>query len=222
MTATPTGCIYASRDGLVRMIGNAAQVDTHQVMAEDDWSAFLPHTMIGIAHDGRYYGFSASGGFIFDFRDGVYADGDTGNRGDMTTLTLTPVALHRTRDDKLYMAFARRSDMGGAVIAEWDAGDTFMNYRWRSKLDVAPGHINFAAAKVVLEGFPWPKQSGAGVRMALVADDRTIFHREVRHSRGFRLPHGMRHFDFQIEIEGTDEVREIHYATSMHELAEAR
>jgi hypothetical protein len=220
IAATATGCIYAGRAGLVRMIGDAAQVDSHPMAAEDDWSSLLPHTMVGAVWTGRYFGFTNKAGFIYDFRDGVYHDGDTSNNAGWTTLTLTPTALHRTRDDHLFMAFAQREGMGGSVIAEFDAGESFMRFRWLSRDNVEAGHMNFAAMKVVLEKFAYPRRAGTDVRVDLIADDRVVFSRLVNWSRGFRLPHGMRHTDFQIEVSGKEEVRELHLATSMHELAE--
>lgn len=222
MASTPTGAIFASRDGLVRMIGNAGQIDTHQFMAEDDWLSILPHTMIGTVHDGRYFAFTNRRGYIFDFTDGIYSDAGTSNKGQYSTLTLTPTALYRTRDDLLFMSFPQREGMAGSLIARWDAGAAYMPYRWRSALTVSQGHINFAASKVVLEDYPWPAQAGVDLTFSLIADERKIYGRSLRHSRGFRLPHGCRHFDFQIEITGTIEVRNIHFATSMHELAEAK
>lgn len=220
IAATATGCIYASRAGLVRMIGDAAQVDSHALVAEDDWAKILPHTMIGAVWTGRYFGFTNKIGFIYDFRDGVYHDGDTSNNAGWTTLTLTPTAIHRTRDDHLFMAFAQRAGMEGVVIAEFDAGAAFMPYRWRSRDHIEAGHMNFAAMKVVLEQFAFPRRAGTEVKVSIIADDREAFSRTINWSRGFRVPHGMRHYDFQIEVSGREEVREIHLATSMHELAE--
>lgn len=221
MTPTATGCIYAGRAGLVRMIGDAAQVDSHPLLAEDDWASIHPHTMIGAVFSGRYFGFTAKTGFIYDFRDGVYHDGDTSNNAGWTTLTLTPTAIYRTRDDHLFMAFPQRTGMAGSQIAEFDAGAAFMKYRWRSRDNVAPGHMNFAAMKIVFEKYSFPRKAGTDVRFSLIGDDRELFARGVRWSRGFRVPHGMRHTDFQIEIEGREEVRELHLAASMHELAES-
>jgi hypothetical protein len=218
MAPTPTGCIYAGRAGLVRMIGDAAQVDSHPLLAEDDWAELLPHTMIGAVFSGRYFGFTNKTGFIFDFRDGVFHDGDTSNNAGWMTLTLTPTALHRTRDDHLFMAFPQRKSMPGSAIAEFDAGAAFMRYRWRSRDNIARGATNYAAMKVVLEDHSFPRRSGSDVRMTLIADDRIVFSRGVSQSRGFRLPHGMKHFDFQIELEGYEEIREVRLATSMLEL----
>lgn len=39
----------------------------------------------------------------------------------------------------------------GNVIHEWNAGAAWLPYRWRNKLNVAPGHCNFAAARMCLK-----------------------------------------------------------------------
>jgi hypothetical protein len=143
-------------------------------------------------------------------RDGTENDGIAEN--DYMPLSLTPNALHTGRDGKLFLAF-------GNVVHQWDASPDFLPYRWRSKLNAAPGHCNFAAARVTLEGYPWPARAAEGMRFQFLTDGRIALDRAVKHSNAFRLPSNRRNSDFEVELSGSDAVREVSFATSMAELA---
>jgi hypothetical protein len=208
---TSTGVIWASRDGLARMTGREAQIFTHATLAEDDWAKLLPHTMTGIVHDGRYFGFTDAQGFIFDFVDGVYADGDVGANSNYTTLTLTPNALFRTRDDFLYMAF-------GNTIAKWDDGNTYMDYRWRTKLQSTESVTNLGVARLIFDKWDRPADAGSSVNIKFIGDGRLKYEREVNHSKPFRLPHGRHYLNFEVELSGREPIRELRIAGNVDEL----
>lgn len=208
----PDGVVYASDAGLMYLAGRKMSLLTGPWYAKDDWQALLPHTMIGAIVEGQYLAVTSKpAAFLFDIRDGIENDGMQDN--DLMPLTLTPNALHGTRDGRLYLAF-------GNVVHEWDAGAEFLPYRWRSKLTAAPGQTNFAAAKVVLAGYPWPKPAPFGVRFRYYTDERLALDRPVKHSNPFRLKSGQRNLDFAVDVSGVESVREIHVATSMAELAQ--
>ena len=59
----------------------------------------------------------------------------------------------------------------------------------------------------------------SGVQVTHYADGRALFKRQVTQSRAYRLPAKGRYFDVEIEVNGTESVREIELATSMSELA---
>lgn len=170
-----------------------------------------PHTMIGALVDGHYLAATCVAAFLFDIRDGVENDGMEHN--DLMPLTLTPNALHTARDGTLFLAF-------GNVNHEWDAGATFLSYRWRSKQIIAPGSTNFAAAKVALDGHPWPARAPFGVGFKLLADGRVALDRSVEHSAPFRLPSNRRNLRFEVEVSGVEVVREIMLAGSVQALAD--
>ncbi|SIO50521.1 hypothetical protein SAMN05444172_2576 [Burkholderia sp. GAS332] len=209
VVSAPHGVVYASDIGLTLLNGARMSTISAPWFSRDDWQALLPHTMAGALVDGQYIGVTCKSGFLFDLRDGTENDGQ--NDSDLMPITLTPNALHAARDGKLYLAF-------GNVVHEWDAGAEFLPYRWRSKLSVTPGQTNFAAAKVVLDGYPWPLRAPFGVRVKYLTDGRTALERPVSHSNPFRLPSGRRNLDFAIEASGVETVREIAIATSMGDL----
>jgi hypothetical protein len=208
--ATPHGVVYASNNGLVGLSGEKMSIITAPWYAQDDWQALLPHTMSGSWVDGNYIGFTCKTGFLFNLRDGIQNDGIEHN--DLMPLSLTANAVHTARDGKLYLAF-------GNVIHEWDAGAEFLPYHWRSKLNVAQGMTNFAAAKITLDNVPFPKTAPFGIKVRHIADGKVTFEREVKQSRAYRLPSGHKQMDFEIEVSGIETVREIKMATSMQELA---
>lgn len=208
--ATSLGVVYASHNGLIGLSGEKISVITAPWYAQDDWQALLPYTMSGSWVDGNYIGFTCKTGFLFNLRDGIQNDGIEHN--DLMPLSLTANAVHTTRDGKLYLAF-------GNVIHEWDAGAEFLPYRWRSKLNVAQGITNFAAAKITLDSVPFPKIAPFGVKVRHIASGKVTFEREVKQSRPYRLPSNQKQMDFEIEVSGVETVREIRMATSMGEIA---
>lgn len=49
--------IYASPDGLVKIGVNGAEIVTGAYVLKEEWAAFVPETMVGEFHDGKYFGF---------------------------------------------------------------------------------------------------------------------------------------------------------------------
>jgi hypothetical protein len=211
MVSTPTGVIWASDVGLVRMTGNQVQIDTHSFMAEDDWQEWFPHDLQGVYYKGSYFGFNAQRGFIWHMLTGMYSEEFLGENARLSTLSLTPTAVHRTDQNGLYMVF-------NGDIYKWDSANTFMPYRWRTKLHTEGGLQNYSAAKVVFEKYLRTLKSPHPVVFRLYADDKLMFARNVICGKPFRLPKGYDALNWEIEIESVEQVNEIHLATSMSEL----
>ncbi len=208
--AVPNGVVYACNDGLMLVSANNMSLLTGPWYSKDDWQALLPHQMIGAMVQGQYMGVTCKGSFLFDIRDGVENDGISDN--DLMPLTLMPNALFTDRDGTLYMAF-------GNVIHEWDAGNTYLPYTWRSRINDLPGLHNMSCAKVRFSHHAEPNRLSSGVRVTHYADGRVLLKRQVTQSKAYRLPAKGRYFDVEIEVNGTESVREIELATSMSELA---
>jgi hypothetical protein len=68
------GVLYASPDGLYSVTGSGPPRNTTELLfARREWQALNPSSLIGVAHDDRYFGFyrrtdGSRGGFILDFR----------------------------------------------------------------------------------------------------------------------------------------------------------
>lgn len=218
-TVAPGGVIYASDEGLIYLSQHSISrsmrmmpsmtVITAPWFAKDDWLARRPETMISAFTEGQYIGFTCKGGILFDLRDN---NNDGVAATDLVTLDLTPGALHTTRSGHLYLAF-------GNTIQQWDAGNTYLPYHWKSKKLYSPGWTNWGAMKITLDSYSNPKLAPTEVRMRFYTDNRLLFDRTVSTSRPFRLPAKCKNFDFEIEVIGQEVIREIHLATSMMELA---
>jgi hypothetical protein len=218
MTTTPRGAaLYAGRDGLVLLHGRECQRVSQAYWGEDDFEALQPETMIAAVHEGQWFGFTANSGWMLDLTDPTYP----GRQLGLIALSLRPTALHRSRTGALFLALS-------TGIGQWNAGPTYLPLRYRTRCMVTPGHMNWAAAKVVWDAHPfrgdWAEAAPATM-FRLWADDRLLFERQLRHSGPFRLPHLSRHLAFEIEVErpeaaGKGALREIHVASSIAELAE--
>lgn len=211
MVATASGALWPTNDGLARMSGGSLNLVTHADVAEDDWRAFMPNTIVSGNHNGRYFGFG-SRPLVFDYTDGVYADGDVGVHSRMSTISYNVNAVYSTREGRMFVAM-------GDTVYLWDAGDEYEVYTWRSKLNQAHSLINWSAARMLFG-------SGGRVGMASPATFRLLdgegvplYTRDVFDEQPFRLPPGIKHRAFEIEVSGTSEVHGVILATSVRELA---
>lgn len=211
MVSTGTGVMWASDVGIVKMTGNEFRIDTHDFMAEDDWQAWFPHDIKAVYYKGEYFGFNAEKGFIWSTLTGSYNESFPGENARFSTLSLTPTAMFRTEQNILYMVF-------GGDIYRWDASNTYIPYRWRSRLNIEGGLSNYSCAKVVFEKYLRTKKSPHPVNFRLYADDKLMFEREVTCGKPFRLPKGYDALNWEIELTGISQVNEFHMATSMGEL----
>lgn len=74
------GVLYASPDGLYSITGSGPPRNTTEFLfSRREWQALNPASIIGAAHDDRYFGFydataigGGRGGFILDFREGGF------------------------------------------------------------------------------------------------------------------------------------------------------
>ena len=94
-------------------------------------------------------------------------------------------------------------------------GDTpqKLRYRWKSKKFVMPGRTNFGAAKVVWE-------CDGDVCFSLYSDCILVYSRKITDCQPFRLPSEYIGIEFEIQVEGTGTISEIHVASGMKELTE--
>lgn len=213
MVATPNGVMWPTDDGLVRMTGQAVTLVSHQDWAEDDWAELFPNSFKAVNWNGRYMGFGVAGGLVFDYTDGIYADGDVGFNSNSTTLTYRPNAVATDERGHPYMAF-------GNKIYKWDASDEFEVYRWRSALRGNAAEINWAAAKIAFERSCRQHAVGNPVLFTLYDDcGDAVYSLKVGIEKPFWFPPHFRGRVMSVSIEGTTEVQAVYVATSIRELA---
>jgi hypothetical protein len=216
------GVYYACDAGLAHVTAGGVQVVSKDVLNEDNWAVWNPKTMHGRVWDGFYYGFfrgdrqtsdpnENGAGFIFDINDRAT---QSYSNILLTTIPFYASAAFAGPDTRLHYT---RSRLTVSTLYEWDRGTTFEPYVWRSKDFVFPYVVSFAAAKVVLrcEG-----DRECVVRLLDGACGDVKFERAVTSSEPFRLPPLSARLEWAVEVAGTSEVQEIHFATSMQALTE--
>lgn len=217
---TPDGGVsYAHKDGLVMIAGKgSARMMTLGLWAEDDFELLSPDGFMATIWNGIWFGFTDSMGWMFEWKNGVHQQ----QYQPLIALSLRPSAIHKSRTDRLYLAMSDG-------VSEWGKGETILDWVWKGRLSVSPSQMNMAGFKTVFERYPHEfKPSPLPVHVAFLTDDRTLYERDIQHSRPARLPHGFRHLGFEVEISSTNkepwrqavEIREFHMATSINELIE--
>lgn len=222
-TKLNNGVMWASHDGMVVMRGASVTVSTDRYIDRDEWASWRPETMRGTMYKGRYHGFSdfvtrlgehdkvLAKGFIWDYGDSNYADGDVGLDSNLITHDIPAWTTHVTRDGFLFLAY-------GKEIRRWEGSADPLRFVWRSVVNVENGMMNYSCAKVVSEDHYRVQPMARELTFSLYADGRKVFQRTIKDGKVFRLPRNNYGIDYEVEISGFCEVNEIHMATSMPEL----
>ena len=185
--------LYAGHDGLVAVGGTEARVVTNQVWTRDQWQALNPATMHAYRYNGRYLAFYDGGSFAFTPGQGVEFYDTTASAG-----------YYDIYNDTLYL-------VQGANITQWDRGAP-LTFTWRSRLhEIPPGAAGFTCGKVIAYGYP--------VTLNVYADGVTVMSREITSTYMFRMPPGfILSRDWEVELQGTNEIASVQLATSPGEL----
>lgn len=203
-------CFYATKDGIVMLSGNQSKVITTALYTQDQWQALAPWTMIGVVHDGYYFGFTSTNSIRFKVPDNIHEEAQIET---LTTLSIRPIAVYRSDQDNLYFA----TESG---IYEWNTGDNWKRFKWKGRLNTAPGYTAMTAYKLVQDfatnhvtHTAYKRHRGELVRESVVLGEK-----DVIDSRPHRLKMGYSTLQFDVEISGSGEVLEYHIATSVSEL----
>lgn len=236
MCKTPWGAIYASSNGVVTLSKEDMKVVTAGI-ANNVTSLYkttytkdgtivsinlqFRDTLCAAYHLGYFYGFASK---AFDIYDGVsygYRFNTNNNLdGAKPADTLTtfdappaPVTNFLSCSKGLYVYAGERY----LIPLPTDETDTYtrakkMCYTWKSSIQVMDTRSVFGAAKVVRDckGF---------VKLKIFADGCCVYNEDVNCSKPFNLPPNIVGTEFQIQLDGTATVHEVHIASSMQELA---
>lgn len=185
--------VYASPNGLVAVGGGSAQLLTKTMISKDQWKALQPETIHAYRHDGRYLAFYQGGCFSFTPGEGF----------EFFDISAT-AGYYDLDNDQLCL-------IQGNSINAWGQGAA-MNMRWRSKVhEIPPGAAGFSCAKVIARQYP--------VTLRLIADGVTMLTVSVTGRNLFRLPAGYSlSRDWEVEIEGVNEVQSVQIASSPSEI----
>lgn len=196
----PGGVAYPCADGLALVSAAGWQLATEQYFTRKQWQALVPSTFLGARWGQRYVGFYNDGavqrGFIFDPTDA---------RAGLIYIDVNATAAYNDpQRDALYLQV-------GADIKKWDAAGA-RAYTWRSKIFVMPRPINPRFMQVRAATYP--------VTVKLYADAVLKHTAAVASSEPFSLPSGYKAREFEIQAEGTVDVKSVAVAESMQELKE--
>lgn len=222
VSAGDRGVYYACDSGLAFVGSGGVQIVSKDLLDADDWMAWKPETMHGTVFDGFYYGFfrgdhqtsdpNENGmGFIFDINDRASGSYQSAL---LTTIPFYAPAVFASPDVRLHYV---RSNLTVTTLYEWDRGTGYEPYVWRSKQFVFPYLVSFAAAKVVAR---CSDDRPCVVKLMDGACDHVMFERTVTSNKPFRLPPIPAQLDWAIQVEGSADVQEVHFATSMRDLTE--
>lgn len=191
------GVVYPTANGLAGVTSSGTGNLTEQYLTREQWQAYQPETMIGLAHRGRYFGFHANGCFVYDPSGGnaaIYELGQTIDGGYRDPVT-----------DTLYLI------VDGQVVA-WDSGDApYAAYRWRSKEYQLPAPRCLHLARVRAAAYD-------DIRLSVYIDGALAASRDVTGPQPFRLPLRGRGRHYELELTGTSRVYQVDLAESQDEI----
>lgn len=202
-----SGVAWASEDGLCWYGAGGSRVLTAgdpergipPAMTREDWQALKPRTIIGKMYEGLYFG--------------SYDDG-SGRKGFFINPS-NPTGIYFLSSGYTAMHFDELQDqfyvLDGVNVKRWDAGSTFLSCTFKGKVERQPVPVNFAAAKVVADGYP--------VHVNIYAGENLVYSVDVPSMQEFRLPSGFTETNWQVEIQTSYPVQGIALATSVEELA---
>lgn len=190
--------VWASPDGLWAMSSAGPKNLTEGLLTIDDWKALKPDTIIGVRHNGLYFGFyndGASKGFVIDPNNPA---GITFLEAGYNAAFMDPII------DSLYV-------LAVGNVQKWDAGASKMTATFKSKVHRMTEPKLFKAAQVVADSF-------GTVTLKVYADGVLKFTKTVTDDKPFRLPQGYQAKDWQFEIATTTPIVGVVVAESIEEL----
>lgn len=190
------GCFAASPDGLMLVSDSGVQIVTEALMSRREWQALDPSTILGVFHDGRYFGFYDDGttqaGFIYKHAD-----------GELTWTDIHATAVFQdARNDALYL-------LVDGEIQKWDSSASAMTARLKSKR-FRVSRINMTCAKIIADTYP--------VTFKLYADGVLKQTKTVTGDAPFWLASGFRPDYIEFEATFTGRIQPVQIATSPEEL----
>lgn len=185
--------IYAGHEGLVAAGGRDARVVTAEVFTKEQWQALDPGSMHAYRYDGRYLAFYSGGCMVFTPGEGVEFLDIAASGG-----------YHDIAAGTLYL-------IQNSAITAWGQGMP-MTFTWCSRLhEVPPGSAGFTCGKLIASHYP--------VRLIIRADGNDVLDADIFDAGMFRLPAGYTLCrDWEIELQGTNQVHSVQIATSPSEL----
>lgn len=202
IVSLPGGVAYPCADGLGFVSAEGWSMPTDAFFTRREWQQLVPESFSAYRWGNRYVGFYDNGagtqqGFIFD---------PSNQNGGFIYIDIYATAGYNDpQRDKLYLQV-------GNDIKAFDGGAAGRAYTWKSKVFTMPRPINPGYGQVVAVTYP--------VTFKLYADGALKHTQAVADGKPFRLPLGYKATDFEVQLEGTADVRGVAVAETMQDLKE--
>jgi hypothetical protein len=192
--------IFAAPDGLCAVGPGVAQNLTQPLLSRDDWRALKPSSILGVAHDGRYYGFYDTGTVQGCF---VFAPSDELAPWQSLDLLAT-AAWSDPSTDSLFLV------VGGEIV-QFDAGADLLSYSWESRQYILPSKVNMACAKIEASDYD-------DITLEVLVDGSVKHVQSVVSADPFWLPDGYTANRYGLRLTGTSEIQSAALAETMAEM----
>lgn len=184
ITSTGWGVMYATPTCLLALHGNQVRNITLGLIDSDQWSA-LPALQCAVYHDGKYYGFYETSGFVFDFPDPLQP---SDKAPTFTTVSYGARAALSAADGQLYI-------LPPNTTAVHTLGVDTLLYKYRTKRVSLPKPTWFTTIYV--------RGTGDTVTVKLWMDERLVLDKALPLNRMVRLPRHARANGLKLELQGT-------------------
>lgn len=195
--------IYASPNGLVMASGSSARLITEGIITSREWGAMTPTSIHAYQHRGKYVFFwytdnSNKGGVIFD---------PLHPEDGFIRISGYYVAGYRdVQADALYLIDSSKN------LFRLDANSSSpASLTWKSKMVVLDRPASMTTARVLADSY-------TNTAITVIADGSTHHTQAVTSSVPIRMPRSGRKRNWQIQVTGTDTIREIAIAETVTEL----
>ena len=204
MVSMATCVCYASPNGIVMAYGATAKLISESFFDKDTWQSLNPESIHAVEYRGKYLFFYKSdtdqGAYIFDPKQTDF--------GIVKLDFWFKASTRHHQTEKLFFL----DDQNNVYFLD-DSIEERLPFTWRSKnFDIAGDGTRFLAASIVADSYE-------NLEVKVFADGQLLYERKLINRKPFRLPNHSNRFNWQIEVSGTDHVRDIVLAENMLELS---
>jgi hypothetical protein len=192
--------MFAAPDGIAGVGPGFADLLSRPLIDREAWRLFNPSSILGVVHDGRYYGFWDNG----VTRGGFVVDPDN-ELAPWQTLDLHATAAWSDETtDSLYLV------VDGEII-RWNTGAGRLTYQWEAKEYILPSPVNMVCAKVEAVDYD-------DITLRVYAGATLKHEQPILDGEPFWLAGEEKNNRYRLALEGTSEVQSVAIAETMEEI----
>lgn len=144
MASDEDGAIYASRNGLVTINLNNAEIVTRDLCTRQEFAAYTPDSMLGIVFEGRYYGFYTTPGATGSTSAAIVV-----GKGESIGLKTVGISASAATIEPFTNQCFYVGSSDNLVYSLDPVGTVPMTYVWESKRFELPAPTNFSCFQVL-------------------------------------------------------------------------